>query len=193
MAYPAGNNHYFILFVAFRGSVTVHYFKYVIGVQELTIPFMGTRSYDFVALASAYNTIGQFHRFAGRAGGNLIAKILGKKKTFCFIYYCHFQYQYFYFLTAKQSGADFLFPGNRFVYRWAFECLLWAMYADTADYAEWKKGRRATGLIFSASTMSQKFGWAFGAFLALNPYVAGWISAQRSTGCQKALWLTVAL
>ena len=29
--------------------------------------------------------------------------------------------------------------------------LLWAMYADTADYAEWKTGRRATGLIFSAS------------------------------------------
>ena len=28
--------------------------------------------------------------------------------------------------------------------------LLWAMYADTADYAEWKTGRRATGLIFSA-------------------------------------------
>jgi GPH family glycoside/pentoside/hexuronide:cation symporter len=40
--------------------------------------------------------------------------------------------------------------------------LLWAMYADTADYGEWKKGRRATGLVFSASTMSQKAGWAIG-------------------------------
>ena len=46
--------------------------------------------------------------------------------------------------------------------------LLCAMYADTADYAEWKKGRRATGLVFSASTMSQKFGWAFGAYVALT-------------------------
>jgi GPH family glycoside/pentoside/hexuronide:cation symporter len=36
------------------------------------------------------------------------------------------------------------------------------MYADTADYSEWKKGRRATGLVFSASTMSQKAGWAIG-------------------------------
>ena len=45
--------------------------------------------------------------------------------------------------------------------------LLWAMYADTADYGEWKRGRRATGLVFSASTMSQKFGWAFGAYVAL--------------------------
>jgi GPH family glycoside/pentoside/hexuronide:cation symporter len=43
--------------------------------------------------------------------------------------------------------------------------LIWAMYADTADYSEWKHDRRATGLIFSASTMSQKFGWAIGAAL----------------------------
>ena len=38
---------------------------------------------------------------------------------------------------------------------------------DTADYAEWKRGRRTTGLVFSASTMSQKIGWAIGAYLAL--------------------------
>ncbi|NJK85606.1 MAG: hypothetical protein HC906_06225 [Bacteroidales bacterium] len=40
--------------------------------------------------------------------------------------------------------------------------LLWSMYADTADYSEWKTGRRATGLIFSASTFAQKFGMAAG-------------------------------
>jgi GPH family glycoside/pentoside/hexuronide:cation symporter len=40
--------------------------------------------------------------------------------------------------------------------------LVWAMYADTADYSEWKWGRRATGLIFSAASFAQKFGWAIG-------------------------------
>jgi GPH family glycoside/pentoside/hexuronide:cation symporter len=45
--------------------------------------------------------------------------------------------------------------------------LLWSMYADTADYAEWKRGRRATGLIFSAAIFSQKQGWALGAWVAL--------------------------
>ena len=40
--------------------------------------------------------------------------------------------------------------------------LVWAMYADTADYSEWKSGRRATGLIFSAASFAQKFGWALG-------------------------------
>jgi GPH family glycoside/pentoside/hexuronide:cation symporter len=42
------------------------------------------------------------------------------------------------------------------------------MYADSADYAERKNGRRATRMVFSASTMSQKIGWAFGAFVALS-------------------------
>jgi len=34
--------------------------------------------------------------------------------------------------------------------------LIWALYADTADYSEWKTGRRATGLVFSAGTFAQK-------------------------------------
>jgi GPH family glycoside/pentoside/hexuronide:cation symporter len=39
------------------------------------------------------------------------------------------------------------------------------MYADIADYSEWKTGRRATGLIFSSSSMSQKMGWTLGSAL----------------------------
>jgi glycoside/pentoside/hexuronide:cation symporter, GPH family len=40
--------------------------------------------------------------------------------------------------------------------------LVWSMYADTADYSEWRQGRRATGLVFSAASFSQKLGWALG-------------------------------
>jgi GPH family glycoside/pentoside/hexuronide:cation symporter len=43
------------------------------------------------------------------------------------------------------------------------------MYADTADYSEWKSKRRATGLLFSASSMTQKFGWTIGGALT------GWL------------------
>ena len=49
--------------------------------------------------------------------------------------------------------------------------LVWAMYADTADYSEWKWGRRATGLIFSAASFAQKLGWAIGGA------GAGWLLA----------------
>jgi GPH family glycoside/pentoside/hexuronide:cation symporter len=43
--------------------------------------------------------------------------------------------------------------------------MLWSMYADSADYSEWKNGRRATGLVFSAASMSQKFGASIGIYL----------------------------
>ena len=45
--------------------------------------------------------------------------------------------------------------------------LLWSMYADVADYSELKHGRASTGLIFSSSSMAQKFGGAFGSALIL--------------------------
>ena len=40
--------------------------------------------------------------------------------------------------------------------------LLFAMLADTADYSEWKTGRRATALIYSTATFAQKTGVAIG-------------------------------
>jgi GPH family glycoside/pentoside/hexuronide:cation symporter len=52
--------------------------------------------------------------------------------------------------------------------------LLWTMIADSADYGEWKTGRRATGLYFSAAVFAQKAGWGIGAA------IAGWILAISS-------------
>lgn len=49
--------------------------------------------------------------------------------------------------------------------------LLWSMYADCADYSELKTGNRATNLIFSSSSMSQKFGWA------IDSAATGWLLA----------------
>ena len=44
--------------------------------------------------------------------------------------------------------------------------LLWTMIADSADYGEWKTGRRSTGLYFSAAVFAQKAGWGIGAAIA---------------------------
>jgi len=52
--------------------------------------------------------------------------------------------------------------------------LLWTMIADSADYGEWKTGRRATGLYFSAAVFAQKAGWGIGAA------IAGWILAASN-------------
>jgi glycoside/pentoside/hexuronide:cation symporter, GPH family len=43
--------------------------------------------------------------------------------------------------------------------------LLWAMIADVADYSEWKTGRRATAIIFSAMLCGLKIGLSVGGAL----------------------------
>ncbi len=50
--------------------------------------------------------------------------------------------------------------------------IVWSMYADVADYGEWKFGRRTTGLVFSGLLFSQKMGLALGAGLA--GWILGW-------------------
>ena len=47
--------------------------------------------------------------------------------------------------------------------------IMWAMYADAADYSEWQTGRRFTGMVFATIGFSLKAGLALGsaAFLWL--------------------------
>lgn len=158
----------FILFVAVRASVTAHYFKYVIGEQELSLPFMESKTYSWEALVSAFNAVGQLSAFIGACLVGWFAKAIGKKTAFVILFVIAIvSTAAFYFLRAEQIGLIFILQITGSMTGGPLSVLLWAMYADTADYAEWKRGRRTTGLVFSASTMSQKFGWAFGAYLAL--------------------------
>lgn len=159
----------FILFVAVRSSVTVHYFKYVIGTQNLSLPFLGEGSYDFEMITSAFNTVGQISAFLGVLTVSWVSKMIGKRNTFILYFVIAIiSTAAYYFLSSDQMALIFLFQITGSATGGPLSVIIWAMYADTADYGEWKRGRRTTGLIFSASTMSQKFGWAFGAFVALN-------------------------
>jgi glycoside/pentoside/hexuronide:cation symporter, GPH family len=160
----------FILFCAVRGSVSTHYIKYFIydGQPDRPLSFMGN-SFTFEGLTSAFHTLGQA---ASVAGVVLLGFASGKmaKKTAFFIAFgislvCTAAY---FFLQPGQVGAMFILQALGSFAGAPLPVLLWAMYADTADYGEWKNERRTTGLIFSASTMSQKIGWAFGAFFALQ-------------------------
>ena len=63
--------------------------------------------------------------------------------------------------------------------------LVWSMYADCADYGEWKSGHRITGLTFSTLQFAQKFGLAVGAglagyILALFGFVANEVQTETS-------------
>ncbi len=61
--------------------------------------------------------------------------------------------------------------------------ITWAMYADVADYNEWKNGRRATAMTFAATTFSQKIGSAVGSALMLSVLaVMGYQAGQMQAG-----------
>lgn len=164
----------FILYVAARSSVTVHYFKYYVGTQTLDLPAWlpwvgGKQVWHMESLVSIFNTSGQLASLLGVALLPFYARRVGRKAAFISI-----------FLIAIASTASFyLLRPDQVVLMMGLNllgsltggplsALLWAMYADTADYAEWKNGRRATGLVFSASIFSQKQGWAIGAWVALG-------------------------
>src|SRR6185437_7843882 len=75
----------------------------------------------------------------------------------------------FFWLNSDQSRWSFVFEVFISICAGIIFPLLWSMYADIVDYAEWKTGRRATGLVFSSSSMSQKLGWTIGGALT------GWL------------------
>jgi Na+/melibiose symporter-like transporter len=81
--------------------------------------------------------------------------------------------------TIFMAGFIFLPPDNIraiFVMVWLRSLvyaptipLLWAMFADVVDYAEWKTGRRTTGVIYATVLFALKLGLSLGVFLA------GWL------------------
>ncbi|HNW50940.1 MAG TPA: MFS transporter [Prolixibacteraceae bacterium] len=152
-----------LIFNSVRDGVAIYYFKYYI--VDDTAVSLSKMTFTFSTL---YFLLGQAFNMVGVAMAKPISAKLGKRRTFMFamvaaavlstmFYFCtRDNVVFLYILQAFTSFcAGMIFP------------LLWSMYADTADYSEWKTGRRATGLVFSASSMSQKLGWTLGGSLTL--------------------------
>jgi GPH family glycoside/pentoside/hexuronide:cation symporter len=156
----------FILFVCIRLNVTTHYFKYYIREQSVTL-FGTTHKYGFEVLASAFNTVGQVVSLLGTALVPVFARLLGRKKAAVILFIVSLLCTAsFYFFKPEDLVLIFVFQTIGSLAGGPISALLWIMYADTADYSEWKTGRRATGLVFSASIMSNKLGWAVGSMVA---------------------------
>ena len=183
----------FILFVCIRMSVTTHYFKYYIGEQAsplLTrisnflleyvvnpvqsifggqqIALVGeTHKFGFEVLASIFNTIGQASSLVGVLLVPWFAKVLGRKSAVNILFIGALVFTgAFYFFRPEDLILIFIFQFFGSITGGPISALIWVLYADTADYSEWKTGRRATGLVFSASIMSNKIGWAVGSMVA---------------------------
>ncbi|MDA3862190.1 MAG: MFS transporter [Melioribacteraceae bacterium] len=145
------------IFLSLRIAVGLYYFKYYVGDENLF---------------SVFAVLGTLGLIAGIPLSKPLTKKFGKRNT--------------YIASNALSGLAVLalfFPSaDQYIVVYIISALvgflngpgvpiLWAMYADTADYAEWKFGRRATGIVFSAATFGQKFGWGIGGA------ITGWLLA----------------
>lgn len=156
-----------LVFNSIRDGAAVYYFKYYVVEENFhTISLFGI---SFV-LSGLFLSVGQMANIIGVILAAPLSNRLGKKKTFAIS-----------MLTAAALSVIFFwFDKDDLMWIFIFQCLisicagcifplLWSMYADCTDYSELNTGHRATGLIFSASSMSQKFGWAIGTA------VTGWL------------------
>ncbi len=75
----------------------------------------------------------------------------------------------FVLLPADAIGATFALEYLRALAFAPTIPLLWAMFADVVDYAEWKTGRRTTGVIYATIMFGLKAG------LSLGGAMAGWL------------------
>jgi GPH family glycoside/pentoside/hexuronide:cation symporter len=181
----------FIFFVSLRSNVTAHYFKYYVGSQTMTIPALpflpqsvvGTQVWAWESLFSIFQTGNQVLSLIGVLLVPFIARITGRKLAFIILFLIAIlSTASFYVLKPDQLLLIFGINALGSITGGPLSALLWAMYADTADYAEWKTGRRATGLVFSASIFSQKLGWGVsGGFTLLLMGGLGFVANQVQT------------
>jgi len=151
-----------LVFNSIRDGAAVYYFKYYVSSSiNFDFSLFGT---DFhMTPTSIYLVLGQAANIIGVIAATPIANKIGKKKTFFGAMALAAILSLIFYLFGKED--IFLIMSFQVLISICAGCifpLIWSMYADSADYSEWKQGRRATGLVFSASSMSQKFGWTIG-------------------------------
>lgn len=159
-----------LVFNSIRDGATVYYFKYYVDETAVgSISFLGL---PFV-LSGLYLAVGQAANILGVILAAPVSNRIGKRRTFmAAMAGASVLSVAFFWLGKDQLVPIFILQALISVCAGSIFPLLWSMYADCADYSELQTGNRATGLIFSSSSMSQKFGWAFGTA------ITGWMLAQ---------------
>ena len=157
--------------ITLRTATAAYYFKYYVGRPELMAAFVPA----YMASAAA-----------GASLTPLLTRFMDKRRLLILLMST----------TGILSIAFFFIPKDQVAWMFGLQIatglvlgpkspLAFAMYADTADYNEWRTGRRATALTFAAATFSQKLGTALAAavmgwlFTALG-YVANVAQTARS-------------
>ncbi len=146
--------------VAVRNGSILYYFKYYVGDD-------GTPIFLIFDKTAVFMSLGLMAMMAGIALTNVLSKHFEKRHLLIWLT----------LLNAASMALFYVIPPSQYWLMVAVNCagaliigptpaLVWAMYAECADYGEWKTGRRTTALVFSTVQFAQKLGLAIGAGLA---------------------------
>ena len=144
--------------LAMRGAITLYYFRYYLGREDLF---------------GLFNGIGLGTAMIGILFSKPLAARFGKRNTFrvC-LFLTGLFILLFLFVPPSAIWTIFVLQILLQLSYGPTIPLLWAMMADVADYSEWKTGRRATGMTFSAASFGSKAG------LGIGGAASGWLLAQ---------------
>lgn len=167
----AGATVFQLVYIVIRNSSIMYYFKYY--VQDQQFHLLG-KIFDlpFAGFASSFMISGTIVTILGAIMTKWFSKKFDKKNTYAgFLTVSALLCTIFYFLKPQNI---LLIYGTNLLLSFLLgpvSVLQWAMYTDTADYSEWKTGRRATGLVMAASLFALKLG------LTLGGAIVGWLLA----------------
>ncbi len=164
--------------ITLRMTSAAYYFKYVVNRPELLATFVPA-----YLLAAA----------AGTALTPVLTRFIDKRQLMIWL-----------MLASTALSAAFLFvDADQIVWMYVLQIALglvlgpksplsFSMLADSADYNEWRNGRRATGMTFAASSFAQKLGTAvavgvIGALFSALGYVPN--AAQSAESQAGIVWL----
>ncbi|GGA70533.1 MFS transporter [Neiella marina] len=160
-----------LIHVAVRNGALLFYFDYYVGDQSKAALFFSVGSVSFLL---------------GILLANFLVKKFAKKHLLVTLTCC----------TSVMLFAFYLLPPDAYGLMLVFNCcasfvagpipvLLYVLYADLADYTEWKTGRKVMALIYSTMLIGVKAGLVVGGALAgyllgLSGYVANQPQNQQA-------------
>lgn len=153
-----------LTFTSIRSGTVVYYFKYVVGNE---------------VLASGFLVAGTVAILVGVALAPWLTRRFGKKRVFIVATMASGLLASSFYLLAPEN-----YYGLLAIQVLASLCagpttpIVWAMYADCADYSAYHNKRRATGLVFSAATFAQKMGWTLGG--AATGWLLAWYGFEAN-------------
>ncbi len=147
---PGGLWHYFL-----------NTFGLVVDANRTNVPSVGF---------SLFNMSSQFVTVLGVLGSTFLSIRFGKRAVALVGFSLTTVFMaLFILLPSGAVGTTFILEYIRALSYAPTIPLLWAMFADVVDYAEWKTGRRTTGVIYATILFGLKAG------LSLGGAIAGWL------------------